>query len=266
MSDPRPLLAASLAGIEEDPAESLQRLAALGYRAVQLSATRQGMRPRDLDGSARRALRALLRRIELEPSGIDLWIPSAHFTDATRIDRAIAAVADAVEFAAEFGRVSVSLLLPAMKTEATTEVTTLRDAIEAMLAHADRHGVDLVDFAAPAIAGAHRAALTHAGRLRVGIDPPAWIAQGGDPAAALLAHAATLGGLRLCDLTRSGMRAPIADSACGVAGDDAQLDVLPLAAALSVASPNLVPVADPRQWRAPWDGLAQTRDVWDRVR
>lgn len=261
MPDPRPHLAASLAGLDDEPVESLHRLAALGYRAVQLSATRQGMRPRDLDGAARRALKALLRRIELTPSGVDLWIPSGHFADPARSDRAVAAVSEAVELAAELGRVPVSLNLPAM----ASENAALRDVIESMLGHADRHGIDLVDCATPPASDAVRATLAHAGRLRVGVDPAAWLAQRGDPVAAIVMHAALLGGVRLCDLTRSGMRAPVADGDCGGAREDAQLDAAAFAATLSVAAPQVTPVADPRQWREPWEGLAQTKEVWERV-
>jgi hypothetical protein len=117
-----------------------------------------------LDGAARRALKALLRRIELTPSGVDLWIPSGHFADPARSDRAVAAVSETVELAAELGRVPVSFNLPSI----ASEDADLRDVVESMLGHADRHGIDLVDCATPPASDAVRATLAHAGRLRVG--------------------------------------------------------------------------------------------------
>lgn len=97
--------------------EQVEWAADIGFRAVQLNAAAQGARPRDLDRSARRDLAALLRRRELALSGVDLWLPPAHLTDPATTDRAVSAISEAVEFAAEMrdlapGRAVVSVVLP----------------------------------------------------------------------------------------------------------------------------------------------------------
>ena len=60
-----------------------------------------GLRPRELDRSARRDLASVLRRFELELSGVDLWIPPGHFVDGLHSDRAVEAVVEAVRFVVE---------------------------------------------------------------------------------------------------------------------------------------------------------------------
>ena len=112
MDDPRAMLAATLEPLG-DPVESLEWLGGAGVRGVQLSATQPGLRPRTLDGAARRELRARLKRLELTLSGLDLWIPPEHFTEPANVDRATAAAEAAVVLAADLGRVPVSMTLPA---------------------------------------------------------------------------------------------------------------------------------------------------------
>lgn len=107
---PAPTLAPLVAG--GDPRAALQRISDSGFRHVQLSAALPGMRPRDLDRSARRDLLARLRRIELTVSGLDLWIPEEHYTAPEHADRAAAAIMDAIELAADLGRVPLSVRLP----------------------------------------------------------------------------------------------------------------------------------------------------------
>ncbi|MFO0874695.1 MAG: hypothetical protein U0575_12095 [Phycisphaerales bacterium] len=89
-------LAAALAGLDGDPRDDLAGVARLGFRCVQLSATRPGLRPRELDATGRRGLRERLRWLELSPSGVDLWIPPAHFVESAHIDRAVDAVIAAI--------------------------------------------------------------------------------------------------------------------------------------------------------------------------
>ena len=282
MPDARPPLSASLAGLDGDPGDSLRRIAAMGYRAVQLPITAAGLRPRDLDGAIRRALRGTLRRMELALSGLDLWIPPGHFIDPMHADRAATAVLAAIDLAADLsegaasmgesatrgaghghaGRVAISLVLP----QAPADRVGLKDLLEGVLAAADRQGIDLVDHALPVADAAMVASVACGGRWQVGVDVPAWIAAGtGDFAGPLIAMSPRLASVRLCDLSRSGMRVPIADRASGASVHDSRLDAAALAAALSVAAPALIPVADPRQWSDPWAGLAQTLSVWRRA-
>lgn len=76
-------------------------LSARGVSGVQLDAMSSGLRPRELDRSARRDLASVLRRFELELSGVDLWIPPGHFVDGLHSDRAVEAVGEAVRFVVE---------------------------------------------------------------------------------------------------------------------------------------------------------------------
>jgi len=164
---PAPTLA-PLVG-EGDPRRALSLIAASGFRHVQLSAALPGMRPRDLDRSARRDLLARLRRLELQPAGLDLWIPLEHFTDAEHADRAAATVIDAIELAADLGRIPLSLRL-AEALDATI--------VQTWRSRAETCGIAIAD----------HSPTPHA-LLGVGIDPAALIAVGKDPA--VCASAAT---------------------------------------------------------------------------
>ena len=124
-------------GAGASPAQSLRALAPwaaqAGYRDLQLDAAAAGLRPRELGRSARRDLASMLRRSGLGCSGVDLWIPAAHFADPARSDRAVSAVLDALEFAHELagltgGAPVLSTRLP--WTEAPAAAVTLLEASE----------------------------------------------------------------------------------------------------------------------------------------
>ena len=89
-------LAPTLTGLGERPRVVLDRLAVCGFRAVQLSASQPGLRPRELDRSGRRDLAGRLRRLALVAAGVDLWIPRAQLLDPARVDRAVGTMLDAV--------------------------------------------------------------------------------------------------------------------------------------------------------------------------
>lgn len=161
-----------------DPRAALSLLAAAGLRHVQLSAALPGMRPRDLDRSARRDLLARLRRLELVPAGLDLWIPLEHFTSPEHADRAAAAVIEAIELAADLGRLALSIRL-ADGLEGTI--------VQEWRSKAETCGVRLADHAP-----------TPHPLLSVGIDPAALLAAGMDPAACASA-APDLAAARLSD-------------------------------------------------------------------
>lgn len=259
-------LAASLVGLEGDPRDELVRLSSMGYRHIQLSATRPGLRPRDLDRPARRGLRETLKQLELVASGVDLWIPPSHFLDDARVARAVDAVHGAIELGADLGGVAVSVLLPqttgaganasgASGSSDAGRTTAFDDTLAALARHADHHGVALVDFAIPP----RGAACEPEGALRIGIDVAAWLAQGLDPALGVARHARSLAGVRLSDLSMSGMRMPLRATSLG---GDGRLELLPLAAALDVIGFRTPVVADSRQWTDPWHGLAATLEAW----
>lgn len=242
----RHLVAVALDGLALEPREALVALRASGVSAVQWPATRGGIRPRDLDASARRDLQSTLRRHELAMSGVDLWIPAEHFDDPTRVDRAVAAVEESVRFAAEFGRCPVSIRLPGTATSGAGE-QGLESAISAIGAIAERHGVLLADHAVPT---------TRRESIRVGIDPVACLAAGTDPAAVAIEHAGDVAAARLADLDRAGLRSPVGDPAEG------RLDLLRYRVGLEVAGLRGLVVIDPRQWSDPLAGVRRSAAAW----
>jgi sugar phosphate isomerase/epimerase len=227
--------------------DALDRLHALRFRFVQLGATQEGLRPRDLDGSARRDLLATLRRRELRVAGIDAWIPPRHFLDAANSDRAVHAVQRAIQLAADLGRAPISINLPAV--DASSDAAAIAEIARTLSAHADKYGVAIANCAAPL-------PNIPASNIGVGIDPAAWLSHGKDPAAQLMANASRLISVRLCDLLHSGMRAPIGDRHQG------QLDLVQYQVAASVAQYSQPIVIDARQWNDPWLGIQHSRDAW----
>lgn len=227
----------------------LDRLHALGFRTVQLSATQKEMRPRDLDQSARRDLLATLRRRELAVAGLDVWIPPRHFLQPHTADRAVQAASQAIELAADLGRVPFSMNLPAADASNDGAAAAVGDIARALRDHAEKFGVEIANHTAPHPTPPDAA-------LGIGIDPAAWLSHGKDPAAALLAHASHLVSVRLCDLLHSGLRAPVGDQ------HEGQLDLFQYQVAISVAQYTRPIIIDARQWPDPWTGIQQTRSAW----
>lgn len=117
---PRFQLSVALAGLtgEKPVREQVEWAATLGFRAVQWHGASPATRARDLARSARRDLAAMLRRHELVSSGVDLWIPTAHYLDPAHADRVAEAVAESLVFSADLaslsaGRAVVCVTLPA---------------------------------------------------------------------------------------------------------------------------------------------------------
>ncbi|MHC4428271.1 MAG: sugar phosphate isomerase/epimerase family protein [Planctomycetota bacterium] len=237
-----PSLAPTLANLGERPRETLDRLAAEGYGHVQLSAAQPGLRPRELDRSARRDLLATLRRRELVPSGLDLWIPLAHWQDPSTVNRALDAVAAALRLAADLGRLVLSLGLPPAPGEGRD---TLREEVAD---EATRQGVTIADHAVPPVD--HPV-------LAAGLDPAAWIALGRDPVEAVGELGPRLISARLCDLLPEGQRAPIGTESGG-------LEVGAYREAVMCAGLDEPLIVDLRGWSDPWAGLAQTVEAWQR--
>lgn len=202
---PLPPLALALAGLEaaRDPRTALEWVAAAGFNAVQLDAASPALRPRDLDRSARRDLAALLRRLELTCSGVDLLIPAEHFADPQRSDRAASATADAIDFAADMAslaggaaaRPSLSLALPAEGAEG---------AVGALVDRADRRSTALADLTWPP----REAAPDASSPLRIGLDPAALLLAGADPALEAARLAPRLASARLSDISAAGRVPP----------------------------------------------------------
>lgn len=237
-------LSVTLAPLVEDSSgdaikAALDRIAALRIRHVQIAATMQGLRPRNLSRSARRDLLASLRRRELLLSGVDAWIPAAHFADAAHVDRAMQTASEIIDLAADLGRVPVSLALPAHASEEAI--------VRLLIEQAHRVGVALADHAVPP---------SPLEAVGCGIDPAAWLSLGKDPVAAVHGAAGRLSSARLVDLLRSGMRGPIGNSG------DGRLDVAAYKIALAVCGYQKPMVIDARQWSEPWHGVEQTMNAW----
>lgn len=249
LADPKTTsLAPTLAPLQTEPRAAFDRLHAMGFRHVQLSATQRGMRPRELDRSARRDLAATLRRREMAVAGVDAWIPPRHFIDDAHCDRAVAAAIDAISFAADLGRCPVSFGLPVGKHDG--ERAALDAVIEALAARASHLGVVLADHAVP---------VSEREGVQIGVDPAAWLAAGEDPAIAATQHAPRVACVRLCDLLLSGMRGPIDDD------EEGRMDVTAYRVAVSLCELAQPIVIDARQWRDPWGGLERTMDAWASV-
>jgi len=226
---PAPTLAPLVAG--GDPRAVLQRLADAGFHHVQLSAALLGMRPRDLDRSARRDLLARLRRIELTVAGVDLWIPQEHFTAPEHADRAAVAVLDAITLAADLGRVPLSVRLPDDIDDRVAQEWRSR---------ADVCGVSIADHA-----------LTPHALLSAGIDPAALIAAGQDPVA-LASSAPNLAAARFSDFHEESRTAPGAG----------RLDVLAYQVALVTRSFDAPVALDLRRVMNPWSALDTAAAAW----
>ena len=176
----RPPLSLALASLRSpsaagDPRAPLEWAAATGFRWITLDASAPGLRPRELGRSARRDLAALLRRLELGLMGIDLWIPTAHFTDPVHADRAVSAATGAIGLSADLASLNggegiVSLTLPRDDLP-----HTVRDTL---LTHADARQTLLADHTwPPREADSDKS-------LGVGFDPAVVLLAGDNPAKA----------------------------------------------------------------------------------
>jgi sugar phosphate isomerase/epimerase len=248
---------------EGDFRATIDRVAQTSLRYVQLSATAPGLRPRELDRSARRDLLAILRRHELSVSGIDAWIPPHHLTQAAHVDRAVTAIIQTIELAGDLGRCGVSVLLPHEPDEQSSPKASdplaalaqparpaLKPILQTLAATADRLGVMIVDHAAP---------LQARENFALGLDPAAALAQGNDPAQQVIALGSRIGSARLCDLLTSGMRGPIGEPRT------ARLDTLNYKTALNVIEYRRPVIIDVRQWVEPWPGVQQTVREWNSI-
>ena len=245
-------LSVSLAGLDPSPGLAwsgsvrapIAWASGLGVGRVRLDGAAPGMRARELDRGARRDLAGVLRRSELELSGIDLWIPERHFCDPDRTDRAVAACVDAVTLAGDLSGlmqgedgVSVSVQLP---SEPGAGVLA---AIEAACEHA---GVRVADHGP---AGGDRT-----GSIGAGLDPASVLLRGDDPLG--LAAGGPLVSARLSDADEAGR--------CRV-GDRGRLDVGAYGASLSVGGYQSDVVIDPRGLAAQDDAVRQAGLVWARA-
>lgn len=93
-------------------AEAVEALVAAGFHAVQLDFTLPGIRPRELSRRGRQDLSATIRRRDAVVCGADFFIPRRHYLDTAHTDRAMLATLQAIELAADLGRIPLSVALP----------------------------------------------------------------------------------------------------------------------------------------------------------
>ena len=241
---PDPSLAPTLAAFGDKPRAVLDRLASLAFRAVQLSASQPGLRPRELDRSGRRDLLGRLRSLAIVPAGLDLWIPEAHLRDPARIDRAGGACQGGGEGRAEGGGVSGGLLVARGDEDAPDWV---EPGLEAVVGRSRRFGVPLADCEVPP---------SDRPDVGVGIDPVMWLSSGRDPVDAVATHADRVESARLGDLTASGDRIPVGDEEQG------RLDLGAYRSALKRYGYNAPVVVDVRSTGDPWRQLAESVHAW----
>lgn len=244
---PRPRLAATVAPLVASGAcaglrEALAWASVTGFPAVQLSVVDSELKPREFGPSARRDLAATLSRLELSCAGIDMFLPAAHLADPMLVSRAVESVVAAIEFAADFGRAPVTVPLAA---DAPAEV------ISALAGAAEHSGVELL---LPVVRAADGIGLSRP-RL-ASVDCASALGAGQSPQQLVLALGKRVGGVRLVDLMRSGLRGPILEPR------ETRLDALALRIALDAIGFERTPVVDARQWSQPQRGLEATLVRW----
>ncbi|MCH2133293.1 MAG: hypothetical protein MK116_06045 [Phycisphaerales bacterium] len=233
------LLAPTAASLGADLRQVCDRLHQDGWRAVQLSAAMPGTRPRDLNASARRDLAAMLRRMELVASGLDLWIPREHFLDSSTVERAVDAIAAGCELAHDLSIDSLSVQLP--------EAEVLDPAAgEAILAAAAHRGVMLAD---------HRVCSGPPESTAAGLDPAACLSMDRDPVEDVIMLGSSLVSPRLSDLLTTGLRGP-------VGAPEGRLDLAAYRAAVVTIARERPVVLDLRQLESPWNAMQIGRQAW----
>lgn len=197
---------------------------------VHLDITLPGLRPRELDRSARRDLAAILKRLGVRATGLDLMIPPDHFADTSHADRAMGAVLSGIELMGDLntlgaldGRV-LCVALPPRPVEGVL-ATIAAAALEREAVIADQSMPPVQSLPAP---------------IRRGLDCAAVLSAGQDPVA--LASVGP-GAVRLCDWDGVSRVAP--------GGKGGRLDVRGLAAAVSVSAPTAPIVIETRGMNRP---------------
>ena len=243
--DARPNLAATVAPLGADASplgvrEAVAWLSELGVRGAQLSATDPATRPRDLGASARRDLRAMLARHELACAGLDFFIPAAHYTDPTHVSRAFDALLGAIGLAADLGGAPVTAAIPS-DVPADFRAAIGAEASRLGVAVLIPAGASPVDLAAP---------------FAPAVDCATVLGESGRPEEVIARLGPRLGGVRLVDLLRSGLRGPILEPG------ESRLDALAVRMAIEVSSFAGLPVLDARQWQEPRRGIADSARRW----
>jgi hypothetical protein len=187
---------------------------------------------------------SLLRRLELECTGLDFLIPSGHYIDPARADRAAGAAMAAIELAADLGRASLTVEFSAALTGSNRDDPS-RALLDAIIAHAERFGVALANLgsvAAP-IDG-----------LGIALDLPGLAAQRSLTSAVAALKTAAIVSVRCSGVTETGARVPF--------GRDSRIDPAECQLAIAGAGYQRAVVLDARGWADPLAGLEQSAAAW----
>jgi len=230
---------------ETHPRAAIDAIRALGVRGITLDASRSGLRPRELGRSARRDLAALLRRNELEFTGLDLWVPPEHFTNPSTAQRAIDAVGQALQLSGELAPLVGGRSQPVVSVLLPTDLSS--DSRSTLGAFAMQHGAMLAD----------HALMTDdqqpAPGVRVGIDPVFYLTDGSSPGKAVTRAGSDLVSARLSDTTAMGR--------CVVGAQGGKLDLQSYAGALIVSGQQWVTL-DVRDFPEPGAAVAKSIEAW----
>jgi len=225
------------------PKAAIEEIHALGVRGIALDAAAPDFRPRELTRSARRDLAASLRRRELEFTGLDLWIPPEHFSEATNAHRAIDAVNQAAEMSSELAGLVGGRSKPVVSVVLPMEMNpTERDAIGA---NAQRVGAIIADH--------QPEPCEHVAGIGIGIDPTMVLMTGKSAGKAVTHAGKDLASVRLSDLSAMGR--------CVVGAQGGKLDVRGYAGALIVAGQEWI-VLDVREMPEPRVAADRARQAW----
>ncbi|MBL8886704.1 MAG: hypothetical protein JNK16_08585 [Phycisphaerales bacterium] len=234
-------LSLSISNISPAPRESISLAAALmsslGEPRLHLDAMLAGLRPRELDRSARRDLASMLKRNGVGATGIDLFLPPQHLAETAHVDRAVGAITSAIELLAELaslGALESKVLCLSLPQK------PLANALAAIGSAAQERGVTVTDFSLPAASEVPAS-------IARGVDCAQAIAAGQDPAS-LIASSAP-GAIRLCDWDGT-RRVPVGTG---------RLEPRLLVASASIAAPSVPVVIDLRGI----DGLGSNAQAWE---
>lgn len=234
-------LSLSISNISPDPRESISHaatlMASLGQPLIHLDAMLAGIRPRELDRSARRDLASMLKRNGVGATGIDLFLPPQHLAETAHVDRAVGAITSAIELLSELaslGALESKVLCISLPQK------PLASALTAIASAAQERGVTIADFSLPLASDVPAS-------IRRGVDCAQAIGAGQDPAS-LIASSAP-GAIRLSDWDGT-RRVPVGKG---------RLDTRLTVASASIAAPRVPVVIDLRGI----DGLASNPKAWE---
>lgn len=238
-----PLIPAGGAAIKR----TIDQIANRDIHCIHLSAATKGLRPRELDKSARRDLLATLTRKSIMLSSIDLLIPNEHWNDNKQVDRALSSTISAIHLAADLGRVPLSINLPIdlITNEIKHELITAADGHSTPLAI---HIADQSESLHPWLKN-----LDHP-MIGASIDPAIQLQIKNDPVNILSNFANHLFLARLDDLAISGQRCNIGSG---------RLDLLAYKIALGTLEKLKAIVLELRELPDPTEGLNIGIELWE---